>query len=124
MSYSPFLTALYKDVQSRLPLWTTQYVKPVSNGTFAVSSTWTDDSGAQLQRLFIAVEASDTNYISEAVLTEWIALVEAWQTAHKEDEVSCFVGFVDLAGTVSYYRCETAVAGALRREPDDHLTCR
>ncbi|CAG9577736.1 conserved hypothetical protein [Leishmania major strain Friedlin] len=124
MNHSPFLTALYTDVQSRLPLWTTRYVKPISNGTFAVSSTWTDDSGAQLQRLFIAVEASDTNCISEAVLAEWIAFVEAWQAAHKEDEVSCFVGFVDLAGTVSYYRCETAVAGAWRSKPDDHLTCR
>ncbi|GET90264.1 hypothetical protein, conserved [Leishmania tarentolae] len=76
MSHNPFLTALYKDVQQRLPLWTTQYVKPVSNGALAVSSTWIDDSGANQRRLFIAVEASDSNCIDQAVLREWISLVE------------------------------------------------
>ncbi|KAG5498887.1 hypothetical protein GH5_03574 [Leishmania sp. Ghana 2012 LV757] len=110
MSHSPFLTALYEDVRSRLPLWTTQLVKPVWHAACAVSSTCLDDNGAQLQRLFIAVEASDTNCVGEAMLTEWITLMEAWQAAHEQDDVSCFVGFVDLAGTVSYYRCETAAA--------------
>ncbi|CAJ1010211.1 hypothetical protein Q4I28_005525 [Leishmania naiffi] len=113
MSHSPFLTALYEDVRIRLPLWTTQYVNFISNAAFAVSSTWVDDSGAKRQYLFIPVEASDSNSISAAALAEWIALVEAWQAAHREDDVSCFVGFVDLAGTVSYYRCETAVASVL-----------
>ncbi|KAG5473669.1 hypothetical protein LSCM1_04296 [Leishmania martiniquensis] len=110
MGQSPFLTALYEDVRSRLPLWNTQLIRPVSHAPCVVSSTWLDDSGAKRHRLFIPVEASDSNYVGEDMLTEWMALVEAWQATHEESDVCCFLGFVDLAGTVSYYRCETAVA--------------
>ncbi|KAG5490549.1 hypothetical protein JKF63_00669 [Porcisia hertigi] len=122
MSYSPFLTALYEDVRNRLPLWTTQYVQPVSHAASAVSSTWIDASGAKQQRLFIAVEVSNTNWIVEAVLRDWRALVDAWHGEHEEGEVSCFLGFVDLAGTVSYYRCETAAPSTLCSGADSHLT--
>ncbi|KAK7197662.1 hypothetical protein NESM_000717700 [Novymonas esmeraldas] len=110
MDGSPFLVALYEDVSRRLPLWTTRYVRLRPGDVCAVCCTHGGDGSPVQRRLFLAVEASNSNRIDAAVLAEWVTVVDAWRGgAGEAGEVRCYLGLVDVAGTVSYYECETAV---------------
>jgi hypothetical protein len=106
----PFLEALYNDVVARLPLWSTTYDTLEETNALVVKSTWVDPDGRRKVKVFLGVEANTRAVIAPETVALWVRHVSQLYSIHLTDGFLCYLCFIDAAGSVSYYLCETAVA--------------
>ncbi|KPI84088.1 hypothetical protein ABL78_6866 [Leptomonas seymouri] len=107
-----FITALYNDVKERLPLWRTEYVDLEGSTATAVTSTWMSPDKKKNVRVFLGVEANARPAVTPAIVRKWVQHVTRLYSVHATGELLCYLCFIDAAGSVSYYTCETAAVDA------------
>ncbi|KPA80263.1 hypothetical protein ABB37_04562 [Leptomonas pyrrhocoris] len=105
---APFMTALYNDVKDRLPLWNTEYADLAGTTVRAVTSTWVSPEKKKDAKVFLGVEANTRAVITPEVVAQWVQHVARFYSQQVTGEFLCYLCFIDAAGSVSYYACETA----------------
>ncbi|KAL7695286.1 hypothetical protein N2W54_000508 [Lotmaria passim] len=106
----PFLTALYNDVKERLPLWSTTCLELEGGRTTVVTSTWVDQNNKSHRRVFFGVEATVTAEVTPQMVEGWVKDMRCAYSMQVTGELVCYLCFIDCAGSVAYYMCETAAA--------------
>lgn len=105
---TPFIAALYQDVTERLPLWVTEYISLDGGMATAVRSRWRTSEGPWCTKVFLGVEANASATITPDVVAAWLRCVNQCCGFGAIADVVCYLCFIDAAGVVSYYACETA----------------